>query len=163
MKKVLIVFLIFAHMNCYLGCAKKFIITDKELDTETNDNNLFVSIKNPVFHMRIPEHDTKDSTDSLLNPYVPWDSLHYIFEANMYRFKNDSLDGIAILYNTEQKEMIKIALNDIARAGVATDKKIKWGQIGTTVLGVIVAIMMVGFIYLGIKECLEKQSEKNEG
>jgi hypothetical protein len=125
MKKVLVVFLVFAYMNCYLGCttSKKMIITDKEVDTGTNNDDLIV---------------------------MTIDSTCYFFEANMYRFKNDSLDGIATIYGEEHKQRMKIALNDIIGIGdETTENKANYlGLIGGTI-GVLVLVIGV-FVLIGM-------------
>ena len=105
-------------MNCYLGCTSKVIITDKEVDTGANNDDLIVVTK---------------------------DSIHYYFDANMYRFENDSLDGIAKINGDEQKQRVKIALEDIVRTGeVIKEIDTFWGIVGGTVLlfAVIVLVAM---------------------
>jgi hypothetical protein len=117
MKKVLIVLLIFAYMNCYLGCTSKVIITDKEVDTETNNDDLIVVTK---------------------------DSIHYYFDANMYRFENDSLDGIAKINGDEQKQRVKIALEDIVRTGeVIKEIDSTWGLIGGIIGGTVLLFAVI--------------------
>ena len=120
MKKVLLVFLVFAYMNCYLGCTSKVNITDKEVDTGTNNDDLIVV--------------TKDST-------------HYYFDANMYRFENDSLDGIAKTNSDEQKQRVKIALEDIVRTGeVIKEIDTFWGLFGGIVGGTVLLLFFAFLI-----------------
>ena len=124
MKKVIIVLLIFAYMNCYLGCTSKVIITDKELDTGNNNDDLVVVTK---------------------------DSIHYYFDANMYRFENDSLDGIAKINGDEQKQRVKIALEDIVRTGeVIKEIDSTWGLIGGMVGGTVLLLAVAFLLALNI-------------
>ena len=126
MKKLLIVLLIFAYMNCYFGCATKYVFTDKELDTGTNNDNLIVVTK---------------------------DSIHYYFDANMYRFENDSLDGIAKINDEEKKQRVKIALEDIVRTGevinVVNAGPIL-GFVGYTVLGSLILIGVLWLVFIAV-------------
>ncbi len=64
----------------------------------------------------------------------------------MYRFENDSLDGIAKINGDERKQRVKIALEDIVRTGEVI-KKIDpfWGLIGGIVGGTVL-LLAVGFL-----------------
>ena len=115
MKKVFIVFLIFAYLNCYMGCVKSTPITVAfdELDRSTNDNPLVVM--------------TKDSTE-------------YYFDADMYRFLGDTLDGIARV--NDQSERVKLAGSDIVSISYSHSqvKEETFWLIGIIALGVIILI-----------------------
>ena len=125
MKKVLIVLLIFAYMNCYLGCTSKVIITDKEVDTGTNNDDLIVVTK---------------------------DSIHYYFDANMYQFKNDSLDGMAKINGDEQKQRVKIALEDIVRTGEVIKEIDKfWGLFGGIAGGIVLFAVIALIVMSSVK------------
>ena len=70
MKKVFILFFVFAYMSCYLGCAaetQEIIVAYHELDKSTND-----------FPLKV----------------MTMDSVKYYFAGEMYRFLGDTLDGI---------------------------------------------------------------------
>lgn len=69
MKKVLIVFLMFAYAKCYMGCTSSKVIkvTYDDLDKSTNDYSFEVMIT---------------------------DSVEFYFDTGMYRFLNDTIDGI---------------------------------------------------------------------
>ena len=109
-------------MNCYLGCASKVIITDKDFDTRTNNDDLIVVTK---------------------------DSIHYYFDANMYRFENDSLDGIAKINGNEQKQRVKIALEDIVRTGeVIKEIDSTWGLIGGITGGTVLLLAVMVLIVM---------------
>ena len=69
MKKVLIVFQIFAYLNCYFGCttSRSFVVSGSELPESLDHGN-----KYPI-------------------QIITLDSTHYAFEKHTYRFKNDTL------------------------------------------------------------------------
>jgi hypothetical protein len=123
MKKVFIFVLIFSYLNCYFGCTttKNLSIIDSELDTVNNDNDLIVQ--------------TIDDTA-------------YFFNADMYRFKNDSLDGLGSVYGQENYQRLRIALNDIVGVGEEiTEAEPNWSTILWISCGVIVILAVLAVLF----------------
>ena len=127
MKKVLSVILVFAYLNCYMGCFNSTIVpvavVENELDTKRNDMALQV---------------------------VTVDSLHYIFEENSYRFINDTLIGKAqeiplFIYQQnyiEQKKWVKIALSEIYQMNKEVKKIEVLKTFGVILTGCVVFIVL---------------------
>ena len=86
MKKVLIVFLVFAYLNCYMGCTTTKVTTHTfdEFDKSNNDKSITLMSK---------------------------DSIKYHFDANMYRFLNDTINGVTEINGKSQR--IKLAKPEI--------------------------------------------------
>lgn len=95
MKKSITIFLIITLVNCYLGCTTKVIKTGINFTSQDNNDDLVL---------------------------LSTDSTKYFFEANMYRFKNDSIDGIAQINGSEQKQRVKLARADLI-TGIELDKR----------------------------------------
>jgi len=117
MKKVFIVFLVSAYLNCYIGCvAKKQEITVSypDLDKSTNDFPLQV---------------------------MTIDSTKYYFDADMYRFLGDTLDGIANVNG----EPTRIKLGSSQIVWVNTEKVIAGAHL-TVVGGIIIGVILVAWL-----------------
>ena len=88
MKKVLIVFFIFAYVNCYFSCTSKqqniIRIDYDNFDKSNTDENIIVMSK---------------------------DSMEYHFQANKYRFLNDSIEGF--INKTGKSQRVALAKSDI--------------------------------------------------
>ena len=119
MKKVLVVFLVFAYMNCYMGCTSTKIVQigveDNELNTNGNDMPLTI---------------------------ITYDSVHYYFEENSYTFKNDTLIGRGLKNNEEQMKWIKIPFGEIQK--IHGEQK-EYSSLKTVVL-VVVLLGVVLFV-----------------
>jgi hypothetical protein len=89
MKKVLIVFLVLAYMNCYLGCYNSSIVP-----LNVNDN----------------AKEIENNEMALL--FLMADSTRYYFEENSYTFKNDTIIGKAYKNNEAQKKWVKLARSE---------------------------------------------------
>jgi len=94
--------------------------------------------------------DTGTNNDDLI--VVTKDSTHYYFDANMYRFENDSIDGMAKINGAKQKQRVKIALEDIVRTGeVIKEIDSTWGLIGGIVVGTVLLLYLA---FLGAAKSL---------
>jgi len=84
MKKVFIVFLVFAYLNCYLGCysSKTTVIPVGEFTA----NSKWVGVN---------FDELVKSTNKNSLKVITTDSTEYNFDANTYQFKNDKLYGLA--------------------------------------------------------------------
>ena len=121
MKKVLIVFLVFAYLNCYMGCYKSTMVpvdaVENKLDTNKNDMAL------EVFTV---------------------DSLRYIFAKNSYRFINDTLVGKPPKNYKDQEKWAKIALSDIYQMNQEVEEIDAGATCGIILLSLLIIGVIVG-------------------
>jgi len=120
MKKVFIGFLVFAYMNCYLGC--------------TTTNSVRVS------GSELPE--TLNQSNDYPLEIVTVDSVKYSFGAKMYRFKSDTLIGMVQENDGKITELVNIALKNIARAEYNSEDV----DVGQTALTTLTVFGIVGVI-----------------
>jgi len=123
MKKVLIVFLIFAYLNCYFGCTttKTFSVGGSELPERLNQSN---------------DYDLEIMTV---------DSVQYLFGAGMYRFNNDTLVGMIQENDGKVSNLIDIPLKNITRAEFNT-VEVDAGKSASIILAIGAGLALVGGI-----------------
>ncbi len=126
MKKVLIVFLIFAYLNCYFGCTttKNFSVAGSELPESLNQSN---------------KYDLEIMTVG---------SVQYLFGAGMYRFNNDTLIGMIQENTGKISSLVNIPLKNITRAEFNTVEVDAWQSARTTLIVVGVVGIVTGIIVL---------------
>jgi len=120
MEKVLIIFIIVAYFNSYLGCSSSRHTTYSASELTTNN-----------------EHDID---------VVTKESEKFRFRSNTYQIIGDSLvgQGRVIIGDKEQKlERINIALKDIAYGVYHEERSSIWAYVG---IGVFVAGIIVFYI-----------------
>jgi hypothetical protein len=119
MKKILIVLIMLALINLYISCYRQVI--KAAIDTKTNDVELYI---------------------------VDREARELIFEANMYRFKGDTLDGFGriVLFGQEQEPVrIKIALNDITEVQ-SREKEFEGGKTFLLAMGIIILSGVIFYV-----------------
>jgi hypothetical protein len=121
MKKVLILFLLFAYVNCYIGCSTTTRLTRKNYD-EFNK----AKIDEPVIVK------TKDLNEYYFRPF----NCH---------FYNDRITGTAKINDESEYKWVRLAGSDILSISIVQeDKSLK---IITTVGVIFTALSLVGILY----------------
>jgi hypothetical protein len=123
MKKVLIILIIIAYFNCYLGCSRTKHTTYSSAELATNNN-------------RDIEVVTKESEK-------------FRFKSNTYYTIGDTLvgQGYTMIDDEEQKlERINKGLKDIVYSDPYEEKLSTWGYVGmgAAVAGIIALVIIYG-------------------
>ena len=120
MNRVLIIFLVIAYFNLYLGCTLKFVtIPYDEIDKTSSQSTLKVMVT---------------------------DSTEILFESGMYRFLNDTLEGTTKINGESQQ--IKLMKSEIQSVEILTNDSQKLVGIfiilaGFTALGYLIIVSQI--------------------
>ena len=121
MKKVFIMFLAFAYLNCYLGCTTTRVIRMgvSELSEVNYDSDIEV-VRN--------------------------DSTNYFFRAGACRVIGDTLRGKIFQDGDPQSKLIKIPLKDIEQINVSTEEIKTFKTVLVTLLGVSLILVVIAVV-----------------
>ena len=133
MKKVFIVFLVFAYMNSYMGCAP----TPTKITRKTYDEFDKSNIDESIIVM------TKDSTE-------------YYFEPLYYRFINVRIIGTAKIIDQSEEKTVNLARSEILSIGTL-EVEYQPPTMIELLVGSLAAIgATIGLVYLIFKKKSEK-------
>ena len=124
MKKVLTVFLIFAYVNCYMGCFRGTIKDDPSASNTISDLE-------------------KSGYDGGLT-VMTTDSVIYTFDSDQYWFKNGSIDGIAEI-SDESKHGSKTARVKLAGSDIISITKVENTTLKVILIGILIAATLALF------------------